>query len=397
MEAKQSVILPKAEVTKSIKKIRTSETRKMNLSDDKHVILTLDAGGTNFVFSAYRGGLEIVSPITLASNAHDLERCTGTIYSGFDQVISRLEQPADAISFAFPGPADYALGIIGDLPNFKAFNGGVPLGPMLEDRFRLPVFINNDGNLFAYGEALAGYLPDLNKRIIDRGGIKQFRNLVGLTLGTGFGCGIVLNNILLAGDNSNDAGIHNTSNRFNPAWNAEESVSTRAIQRVYCEKAGLDFPTSLMPKDIHDIAAGKVPGNREAAFHAFRTFGEALGNSVANMLTLIDGIVVIGGGLTAAWDLFAPSMFSEINRQYENTLGEQYARLSVKVFNLEDESAFGEFANGSVKPLRIPSSERVVVYDELQRAGIGLSKLSASAAIAIGANAFAVRKLTSAG
>lgn len=364
----------------------------MLLSNDNHLILTLDAGGTNFVFSAYQGGREIADPITLPSNAHDLDRCIGTIISGFEKVSAELPRPADAISFAFPGPADYALGIIGDLPNFRAFNGGVPLGPMLEEHFRLPVYINNDGNLFAYGEALAGFLPELNRRILEKGGIKQFRNLVGLTLGTGFGCGIVLNNILLEGDNSNDAGIHNTSNLFNPGWNAEESVSTRAIQRVYCENAGLDS-TTLMPKDIYDIAKGAKQGNREAALHSFMIFGEALGNSVANMLTLIDGIVVIGGGLAAAWDLFAPAMFQEIDRQYVNPAGEKFSRVSGKVYNLENEQSFGEFALGSVRSLQLPSSGRVIVYDELQRNGVGLSKLSASTAIAIGANAFAVQKL----
>ena len=49
--------------------------------------------------------------------------------------------------------ADYAHGIIGDLPNFPGFRGGVALGPYLEHVFGIPVFINNDGNLFAYGEA----------------------------------------------------------------------------------------------------------------------------------------------------------------------------------------------------------------------------------------------------
>lgn len=367
----------------------------MNISNDQHVILTLDAGGTNFVFSAYRGGCEIVTPITRASHAHDLEQCIATICSGFESICAVLPQLPDAISFAFPGPADYELGIIGDLPNFKAFNGGVPLGPMLEDRFNLPVFINNDGNLFAYGEAIAGFLPDLNRRIRERGGIKQFRNLIGLTLGTGFGCGIVLDNVLLMGDNSNDAGIHNTTNKFNPGWNAEESVSTRAIQRVYCESAGVTMPANLMPKDIFDIAAGEAAGNREAALHAFHVFGEALGNSIATMLTLIDGIVVIGGGLAAAWKFFSPAMFTEINRRYVHPTGEQYARLSVKVYDLEEESMFGEFANGSIKSLRIPSGNKSVVYDELQRSGVGLSKLSASNAIAIGANAFAVKKLNS--
>lgn len=365
----------------------------MLLSTDNHLVLTLDAGGTNFVFSAYQGGREVVTPITLPSNAHDLDRCIGTIYSGFGNVSAELSRPADAISFAFPGPADYSQGIIGDLPNFKAFNGGVPLGPMLEERFGLPVFINNDGNLFAYGEALAGFLPDLNRRIIDKGGIKQFRNLVGLTLGTGFGCGIVLNNILMEGDNSNDAGIHNTSNRFNPAWNAEESISTRAIQRVYCEAAGL-HSTLLMPKDIYEIAMGLAQGNREAAIRSFQVFGEALGNSVANMITLIDGIVVIGGGLATAWDLFAPAMFKEINRKYFSPSNEELARLSVKVYNLEDTNTFEEFATGTIRSISLPTGKRIVKYDELQRAGVGLSKLSASKAIAIGANAFAVQKLT---
>lgn len=367
----------------------------MTLSEDKNVILTLDAGGTNFVFSAYQGGREIFEPIIAASNAHNLEKCIKTIFTGFESVIANLSKPADAISFAFPGPADYSMGIIEDLPNFKAFNGGVPLGPILEEKFGLPVFINNDGNLFAYGEALAGFLPELNKRIIENGGIKQFKNLVGLTLGTGFGCGIVLNDHLLEGDNSCDAGIHNTSNRFKTNWNAEESISTRAIQRVYCQEARIEMNTSLMPKDIFDIAKGKVEGNKDAALQSFRVFGEALGNSIANMVTLIDGIVVIGGGLAAAWELFAPAMFAEVNRMYEDPLGSKYARVSVKVYNLEDESTFEEFSLGHVQHLSIPSSDRMVTYDNLARVGIGISKLSASSAIAIGANAFAIQQLHS--
>lgn len=365
----------------------------MTLSEDKNVILTLDAGGTNFVFSAYRGGKEIVEPIVRPSNSHDLEKCINTIFSGFEIITKMLVQLPDAISFAFPGPADYARGIIEDLPNFKAFNGGVPLGPILEEKFRLPVFINNDGNLFAYGEALAGFLPDLNKRIVEHGGIKQFKNLVGLTLGTGFGCGIVLNDRMLVGDNSNDAGIHLTLNKFNTSWNAEESVSTRAIQRVYAEEAGISPATTLMPVDIFNIAKGNLEGNKEAALHSFRIFGEALGSSIANILTLIDGIVVIGGGLAAAWELFSPAMFAEINREYEDASGNKSSRLSVKVYNLEDENAFDEFSRGKIVTLPVSYSDRIIKYDNIARVGIGLSKLSASSAIAIGASAFAIQQL----
>ena len=94
-----------------------------------------------------------------------------------------------AISFAFPGPVDYPAGIVGDLGNLPGFRGGVALGPMLEDRFKLPVFINNDGDLFTYGEAICGFLPYVNERLKAAGSAKQYKNLFGVTLGTGFGAG----------------------------------------------------------------------------------------------------------------------------------------------------------------------------------------------------------------
>jgi len=366
---------------------------KNNFISDKRIILTLDAGGTNFVFSAIQGNKEIIKPVHRHANAHDLNLCLNTIIEGFEIIYNQLPEKAYAISFAFPGPADYSKGIIGDLPNFNAFNDGVALGPMLEDHFKLPVFINNDGNLFAYGEALAGFLPEINKKIIDEGGIKQFKNLTGLTLGTGFGCGIVLNNLLLEGDNSCDAGIHATLNKFNPNWNAEESVSTRAIQRVYSSAAKINSSTELMPKEIFEIANGIKPGDQSAAIEAFKQFGEALGSSISNISTLIDGIVVIGGGITAAWKLFAPAMFDEINRKYENPDGIKSSRLSVKVYNLEDKNIIKEFALGRIKELNVPRSNRIIKYDDIQRIGIGMSKLGASKAIALGAYAYAIQKL----
>lgn len=309
-------------------------------------VLTLDAGGTNFVFSSLRDYRQIASPITMPANAHDLNKCVATLITGFERVASQSGNRIDAISFAFPGPADYQQGIIGDLPNFKAFNGGVPLGSMLKNHFKVPVFMNNDGNLFTSGLAHAGFLPELNKRLQVAGSRKQFQNLIGITLGTGFGCGIVVNGQLITGDNSCGAEIHNTLNPFYPTWNAEESVSTRAIQRVYAEEAGLPFSAALMPKDIYDIAKGTKPGNIPAAQKSFEHYGRALGGSIANVLTLIDGVVVIGGGLSASWDLFAPAMFSELNRKLENFRGDPVERLSFKVFNLEDPLVFETFAKG---------------------------------------------------
>src|SRR5690554_1139663 len=169
-------------------------------NNNHETVLTLDAGGTNFVFSAFRAGNEMISPVCLPAFPDHLEKCLHSIISGFKEVIGMIDTDPDAISFAFPGPADYKNGIIGDLPNFPSFRGGVALGPLLENEFGLPVFINNDGNLFAYGEAYAGALPRINEMLHESGSNRVYNNLIGVTLGTGFGCGVVIDNRLLLGE-----------------------------------------------------------------------------------------------------------------------------------------------------------------------------------------------------
>ena len=170
---------------------------------DKRIVITLDAGGTNLVFGAMRGCEYITTPITYPSNAHDLDLCLATIVKGFKEVIESLDEKPVAISFAFPGPADYPNGIVGGfLPNFPSFRDGVALGPFLEEKFGLPVFINNDGDLFAFGEAMAGALPEINKRVSDLGYKKHYKNILGYTFGTGLGIGEVIDGKLNLGNNA---------------------------------------------------------------------------------------------------------------------------------------------------------------------------------------------------
>ena len=65
----------------------------------------------------------------------------------------------------------------------------------------LTVFINNDGDLFAYGEAIAGFLPYVNCLLKKTGSPKRYKNLIGITLGTGSGGGIVCDGELFIRDN----------------------------------------------------------------------------------------------------------------------------------------------------------------------------------------------------
>lgn len=360
---------------------------------DQRIVLTLDAGGTNFVFSAIQANNEIIDPITLPSNAHDLEKCLSVIVEGFEQVKKQLPETPVAISFAFPGPADYPKGIIGDLGNLPAFRGGIALGPMLEEKFKLPVFINNDGDLYAYGEALAGYLPYINGLLEKANSPKRFRNLVGFTLGTGFGGGIVRDGQLFIGDNSAAGEVWLIRNKLYPQMNVEEGVSIRAIQRFYCEYMNIELSQAPSPKDIFMIGKGQKEGNEEAAIKAYRRMAEVMGDAIANVLTLIDGIAVIGGGLAGAQELFLPYVVEEMSSIYTNFNNTTYPRLVQKVFNLEDSNDLQLFIKGSSREITVPSSSKKIMYDPMARLGVGISKIGTSKAIALGAYAFALNKI----
>jgi len=365
----------------------------MSYASDPRVVLTLDAGGTNFVFSAVQSDREVVEPVTLPSNAHDLKLCLETIVEGFTKVKEKAPLAPVAVSFAFPGPADYPNGIIGGLGNLPAFKqGGVALGPMLEDRFGVPVFLNNDGDLFAFGEAIAGFLPWVNGLLADGGSPKRFRNLFGATFGTGFGGGIVQDGRLWIGDNSGGGEIWLFRNKLDPKSNIEESVSIRAIRRVYAQTAGIAAATAPEPKDIFAIGRGEKPGHREGAIEAFRRMGEAAGDAIASAITLVDGLVVIGGGLTGAADLFLPALVAEMRSFFETPSG-RIPRLEVKAFNLEDAREREAFVKGQTREVAVPGSDRKVAYDPLKRVGVGLSRLGTSRAVALGAYAFALAEL----
>lgn len=361
---------------------------------DKRIVITLDAGGTNLVFGAMQANEFIVDPITLPSNAQDLDLCLQTMVKGFEQVIAQLDQKHVAISFAFPGPADYPNGIIGGLlPNFPSFRNGVALGPFLEDKFGIPVYINNDGDLFAFGEAIGGALPEINDKLAAMGSARRYSNLLGYTFGTGFGIGMVIDGKLNRGNNS-CVETFCLPHKKNPSWFVEEGVAIRAIKRVYGEVSG-DVNHKFEPKDICDIAEGKIPGNKEAAIKAFEEFGEVAGDAIATAVTLTDALVVIGGGLTGARKFFMPSLLKQLRGVLHFINGDEISRLPEKVFDLDNEEEFAKFAKGDSRPLKVYGTDRYVIYDPMKCTGVAISKLGASKAISIGAYSFALSMLDS--
>ena len=289
----------------------------MPFNTDSRVVMTLDAGGTNFVFNAVQAEKEMLNPVHLAAKGRDLDEILNNITKGFNIVKGSIREKPVAISFSFPGPTDYENGIIGDLQNLPSFRKGVALGPMLEEIFGIPVFINNDGDLFAYGEAISGFLPDINSKLEKAGNPKRYRNLLGVTFGTGFGGGIVTRGELFLGDNSAQGEINRLRNRTYKQWDAEESVSIRGIKREYAHYSGINQASAPDPKEICEVGLGNKKGNREAAIAAFEAFGIAAGDAIANATTLVDGLVVIGGGLSGAYPLFLPKLVEEMNHPFD--------------------------------------------------------------------------------
>lgn len=362
---------------------------------DSRIVMTLDAGGTNFRFSAIQANKPVTETIAMPSCGDQLDRCLANIVEGFTRSRRQCPQPPAAISFAFPGPADYPNGIIGDLGNLPAFRGGVALGPMLQEKFGIPVFINNDGDLFVYGEAIAGLLPYVNGLLEKAGNPKRYNNLIGVTLGTGFGGGIVRNGDLFIGDNSMAGEVWLLRNKLNPGMNAEEGASIRAVRRTFAEVAGIPASQAPEPKAIFDIGCGKQPGNKAAALEAFRRMGEVVGDAMGNVLTLVDGLAVIGGGVSGASPLFLPALVQELNSNYTAPDGTPFRRLGQMAYNLEDAAQLTQFLSSSTSEITVPGSTNKVKWDPVKRIGVGMSRLGTSEAVSIGAYAFALHAIDS--
>lgn len=356
--------------------------------NSQKIVVTLDAGGTNFVFGAMCDGKPIGNSLTLPSMAHDLDLCLSTLIKGFEQTISSLPYAPVAISFAFPGPADYRNGVIGGfLPNFPSFRDGVALGPMLEEHFGIPVFINNDADLFAYGEAMGGALPRINRMLEEAGSAKRYRNLLGFTFGTGFGFGFVMDGRLNLGDNS-CVETFCLKHRDYPEFIVEDGIAIRAVKRVYRELSGDE--RELEPKDIYNIAEGDLEGNAEAAKEAFATQGRVAGDAMATAVTLMDGVIVIGGGLAGASKYFMPALLDEMRSKIKTMSGDSLNRVQMNVYNLDDKAEFEQFARGNSTKIKVYGSDKYVTYDPEKRVGITISDIGASNAVSLGAYLYAI-------
>jgi glucokinase len=123
--------------------------------------------------------------------------------------------------------------------------------------------------------------------------------------------------------------------------------------------------------------------------------GEVIGDALANAITLIDGLIVIGGGLAAAYPLFIGAVLKEMNGTIESYSGQKLPRIVQKCFDMENPEDKKQFIAGKVKDITVPGTQKTMKYDALKRLAVGRAVMDTSRAVSVGAYAFALKQLDS--
>jgi len=242
-------------------------------------ILGADLGGTNFRVGRVRGK-KLVQLASAPINARGRENAVlEELYRLIDAAMS---PEVKGIGAGVPGVVDLAEGIVYEVQNIPSWKK-VPLKELLEKRYRVPVYINNDANCFAAGEKYFGKAAGFN-------------SAVGLIMGTGLGAGIIANGRLYSGANcgAGEFGMIPYNGR-----NYE----------YFC--SGQFF------RDVHNTtgkaAFGRALQGDTGALEMFAEFGAHAGEALKMIMYAVDPqIIILGGSVSKAYPFFKEAMLAGI-------------------------------------------------------------------------------------
>jgi glucokinase len=269
----------------------------------------VDLGGTNLRIAAVTQHGEALDTIHLPTRlAAGPQAVLDDMAAAICQLMDKHPGNLLGIGVGSPGPLELPLGMLHHPPNLPGFDG-LNLRLELERRLDRPVQVDSDANLAAYGEFLLG-----------AGRSYGVNSLLMLTLGTGVGCGIVLEGRIWRGMKG-AAGESGHGPIFPDGIPCpcgargclEMYASATAIVRRAVE-LGIEPPPST---DRPQLTASKIAqlatAGDERAMRVFDQVGQALGLSLAHLVNALDlPLYVIGGGASAAWPLFAPRMLATL-------------------------------------------------------------------------------------
>jgi glucokinase len=271
-------------------------------------ILGIDMGGTQLRAGLVEAGNTSSITSTRINAQGTSEEVLQSLFALIDQVLTKN---TSAIGIGVPGLVDAAQATVYDVVNIPAWKE-VPLKKLLEERYQLPVLVNNDANCFAIGEFYFG-----------KG--KGHDTMIGLTIGTGLGSGIIINKKLYAGRNGG-AGEFGMIGYLDKYY--EYYASGQFFQNVYQTDGEIVFKKALAA----DTAALKM----------YEEFGMHLGNAINTILYAFDtDLIILGGSVKQAFPYFSKTMWQQIKTF---AFGKAIEDLRIEVSELTNSGILGAAA-----------------------------------------------------
>lgn len=272
-------------------------------------VVGVDLGGTNVRAGRVENGrLTEVRSVPVRSQGTERE-VLEDMFAAIDAV---LRPEVAGIGAGVPSVIDLKAGVVYDVQNIRSWVK-VPLKSYLEERYRLPAYVNNDANCFAAGEKYFGKA-------------KPYDHAVGLILGTGLGAGIIANGRLYSGVTcgAGEFGMLPYLDR-----NFEAYASGQFFERVH----------GLRGREVAERA-----GRGDAAARTiFAEYGRHLGQAVKAICYAVDPeAIVLGGSVSKSFGFFRQAMWETFRTSYAYAPAKE--RLIVEVSETENIAILGAAA-----------------------------------------------------
>lgn len=294
----------------------------------EEIILAVDLGGTNVRIATVNHQGKILDRLSfLTEVSRGKERVMEDILSRIRRFLRGFPVEEFEViggGFGIPGAIALDRGIVSQSPNLPGWEG-FDIRSRLRKGLRMPIIVENDANAFSLGEGWMGAAR----------GVKDF---CCLTLGTGVGGGIVLHGDIWHGSEGKAGEIgHMVIDVDGPPCQCgsrgclEVFASGSAIRRMAIEAIEGDEKTDLVERcggEIKGITAKTVHesarGGDRLSRGIFQRMGTYLGVGLANLVNLLNlELMVIGGRVSEAWDLFIDPAREELEKRTVGSMGKE--------------------------------------------------------------------------
>ena len=271
-------------------------------------IIGIDLGATNIRGAiVYQNDLSEIISQRIHSNGSE-EEVLNDVFTLTDQLIN---DNITAIGIGVPSVVDVEEGIVYDVQYILSWKE-VHLKKHMETRYKIPVFVNNDANCFALGEYYFGKGKGCN-------------SMIGLTVGTGVGAGIIINKKLYAGYNCG-------AGEFGCVAYLDK------IYEYYCSGSFFENVYGLSGEFVYE----KAKQEDAQALRLYDEFGEHLGNCIKMIIYTYDPqLIVLGGSVRYAYAYFEEAMWRCIKTCVYSKSAE---RLVIEISSLHNSGILGAAA-----------------------------------------------------